>query len=99
MREFHHPKERPHGGFGGSRSGEGAVFQNSSFFLASHIPCPIPTFSHFLGLGYSGVFQGKKKKKTLLSSILQEKGFGINLFLWKVRTGSGAEEWVWLREC
>lgn len=44
-------------------------------FLASHIPCPIPAFSHFLGLGYSGVFQ---RKKTLVSSILQEKEFEIN---------------------
>lgn len=51
------------------------MLQNSMVFLASHIPCPIPAFSHFLGLGYSGVFQ---RKKTLVSSILQEKGFEIN---------------------
>lgn len=91
MREFHHPKERPHGGFGGSRSGEGAVFQNSSFFLASHIPCPIPTFSHFLGLGYSGVFQGKKKKNN--PAIFNSPGKGI----WNKFIFMESENWVWSR--
>lgn len=55
MREFQHPKERPHGGLGGSRRREGAVLQNSRFFLASCIPCPIP-----LGVDTVGFSMGKK---------------------------------------